>query len=113
MARINYKLLLDSQLSGLYGYADKGSPQTARKYILKIADEPIDVDWNKLHHLLAQDIIALDYRHLCEKLGTHSKQLYRLFGQAIQNDGYTPELIKQISNESIRLLQLKKGGGPD
>lgn len=110
MARINYKLLLDSQLSGLYGYADKGSPQTARKYILKIADEPIDVDWNKLHHLLAQDIIALDYRHLCEKLGMHSKQLYRLFGQAIQNDGYTPELIKQISNESIRLLRLKKGG---
>lgn len=110
MARINPKLLLDSQLSGLYGYADKGSPQTARKYILKIAETPIDVDWRKLRYLLTQDTIALDYCHLCEKLGTHSKQLYRLFGQAILNGGYTPELIKQISNESIRLLQLKKGG---
>lgn len=109
-------LLLDSELSGLYGYATKGSPHKARTYILRLSDIPgSQVDSKRLRQLLIQDAIVTFYRTKILRMtnGQTSQQLSKIMSQLLaeaQHNAITPETKDQLVQEIVRL---QKGGGPD
>lgn len=109
-------LLLDSELSGLYGYATKGSTHKARDYILKLSDIPgSQVDAKRLRQLLIQDAVVTFYRTKVLRLtnGETSQQLSSIMSQLLaeaKDNTITPETKQQLAQEIVRL---QKGGGPD
>ena len=109
-------LLLDSELSGLYGYATKGSPHKARDYILKLSDIPgSQVDRKRLHQLLIQDAVVTFYRTKVLRLtgGKTSQQLSSIMSQLLaeaQNSAITQATKDQLAQEIVRL---RKGGDSD
>lgn len=115
-SRVNPMLLLDSELSGLYGYATKGSPHKARDYILKLSDIPgSQVDLKRLRQLLIDDSIVTFYRNKVLRLtnGKTSQQLSSIMSQLLaeaHHNAITQTTKDQLAQEIVRL---RKGGGPD
>lgn len=115
-SRVNPMLLLDSELSGLYGYATKGSPHKARAYILSLSEIPgSQVDLKRLHQLLITDTVVTFYRTKVLRLtnGETSQQLSSIMSQLLaeaQHNSITQTTKDQLAQEIVRL---QKGGGPD
>lgn len=109
-------LLLDSELSGLYGYVTKGSPHKARDYILRLSDIPgSQVNLKRLHQLLIQDAIVTFYRTKVLRMtnGQTSQQLSKVMSQLLaeaQHNAITQTTKDQLAQEIVRL---QKGGVHD
>lgn len=112
-SRVNPMLLLDSELSGLYGYATNGSPHKARDYILRLSSVPgSQVDSKRLRQLLIKDSIVTFYRLKILKLtnGQTSQQLKATMTQLLaeaQNNAISQSTKDQLVQEIVRL---RKGG---
>lgn len=115
-SRVNPMLLLDSELSGLYGYATKGSPHKARDYILRLSDIPgSQVNLKRLHQLLITDAVVTFYRTKVLRMtnGASSQQLSKIMSQLLaeaQHNSITQTTKDQLAQEIVRL---QKGGVPD
>lgn len=115
-SRVNPMLLLDSELSGLYGYATKGSPHKARDYILRLSDIPgSQVDRKRLHQLLITDAVVTFYRTKILRMtnGRTSQQLSKIMSQLLaeaKDNAITQSTKDQLAQEIVRL---QKGGGSD
>lgn len=109
-------LLLDSELSGLYGYATKGSPHKARDYILRLSDIPgSQVDVKRLRQLLIQDVVVTFYRTKVLRMtnGQTSQQLSKIMSRLLaeaKDNAITQTTKDQLAQEIVRL---QKGGGSD
>lgn len=109
-------LLLDSELSGLYGYATKGSPHKARAYILSLSEIPgSQVDAKRLRQLLITDATVTFYRSKVLRMtnGRTSQQLSKIMSQLLaeaKDNAITQSTKDRLAQEIVRL---QKGGGPD
>lgn len=102
-------LLLDSKLSGLYGYATDGSPHKARDYILRLSDIPgSQVDVKRLRQLLITDEVVTFYRTKVLRMtnGQTSQYLSKIMSQLLaeaKDNTITQATKDQLAQEIVRL----------